>query len=296
MDIICDQPEHLPDLIRLNEIWIKEHFSLEAVDRALAADPQSIARDGGHTICAVEDGRVVGAVALFRGDEGHFELARMAVEPTRRQRGIGRALALAAIRKATERGATRLTLLSNTMLAPAIGLYRSLGFQVVLEQQHPEYARCNIVMEKALGESALPPQAISPGQEEIRSEWCVVANVVDEHPFGPDGLESRRGTKQFRPGAKVYVISWFPGMCESVVVIGIPRKSRKFIRIAMRAERLRDLRLGRMYSPAALHCLDKFREASGDAGEITLAQAEHLLNALPHWGASLKAKDPPDQQ
>lgn len=164
MDIICDRPEHLPDLIRLNEIWIKEHFSLEAVDRALAADPGSIARGGGHTICAVEDGRVVGAVALFRWDEEHFELARMAVEPTRRQRGIGRALALSAIEKAAERGATRITLLSNTILAPAIGLYRSLGFRVVREGQHPEYARCNIVMEKALGESALSPQAISRGQ------------------------------------------------------------------------------------------------------------------------------------
>ncbi len=157
MDIICDRPEHLPDLIRLNELWIKQHFSLEAVDRALAADPQSIVRGGGHTICAVEDGRVVGVVALFRCDEGHFELARMAVEPTHRQRGIGRTLAVAAIGKAAERKATRITLLSNTILAPAIGLYRSLGFRVVREGQHPEYARCNIVMEKALGENALPP-------------------------------------------------------------------------------------------------------------------------------------------
>jgi hypothetical protein len=39
MDIICDRPEHLAEFIRLNEIWIKEHFSLEPADRALAADP-----------------------------------------------------------------------------------------------------------------------------------------------------------------------------------------------------------------------------------------------------------------
>lgn len=152
MDIIYDRPEHLADLIRLNELWIEEHFALEDVDRALAADPGTIGREGGHTICAIEDGRVVGAVALFRRDDDHFELARMAIDPTYRRRGIGRALALSAIEKAAERGAKRITLLSNLVLGPAIALYRSLGFRVVREGQHPEYARCNIIMEKTLGE------------------------------------------------------------------------------------------------------------------------------------------------
>lgn len=155
MDMRCDRPEHLVDLIRLNELWINEHFALEEADRVLAADPQSIGRGGGHTICAIEDDRVVRAVALFRRDDEHFELARMAVDPACRRRGIGRALALAAIEKATERGAKKISLLSNTVLKPAIALYRSLGFRVVREGQHPEYARCNIVMEKTLGERAL---------------------------------------------------------------------------------------------------------------------------------------------
>lgn len=155
MDIFCDRPEDLADLIRLNELWIKEHFSLEAADRSLAADPGSILRGGGHTICAVEDGRVVGAVALFQRGEQHFELARMAVDPDYRRRGIGRALALFALEKGLERGARRITLLSNTVLEPAIALYRSLGFRAVREGQDPEYARCNVVMEKTLGASPL---------------------------------------------------------------------------------------------------------------------------------------------
>lgn len=150
MEIICDQPEHLAEFIRLNEIWIKEHFSLESSDRALAADPGVIARGGGHTLCAIEDGCVVGVVALFRRGEEQFELARMAVDPTCRGRGIGRLLALSAIQKAIHRKAKTISLLSNTALGPAISLYRSLGFRVVREGQHPEYARCNVVMEKAL--------------------------------------------------------------------------------------------------------------------------------------------------
>jgi putative acetyltransferase len=150
MEIIYDRPEHLAEFIRLNEIWIKEHFALEANDRALAADPGSIARGGGHTMCAVKDGRVVGAVALIRRSEDQFELAKMAVDPDHRGHGIGRALALAAIRKAADRNAKTITLFSNTVLGPAISLYRSLGFRVVHEGPHPEYARCNVIMEKTL--------------------------------------------------------------------------------------------------------------------------------------------------
>ncbi len=160
MEIIYDRPEHLTELVRLNEIWIKEHFSLESADRELAADPAAISRGGGHTICAVEDGRVVGVVALFRRGEEQFELARMAVDPNCRGRGIGRILALSAIQKAVQRKARTLSLLSNTALGPAISLYRSLGFRVVQEGQHPEYARCNVVMEKAL----LPTPSFRPGK------------------------------------------------------------------------------------------------------------------------------------
>jgi ribosomal protein S18 acetylase RimI-like enzyme len=161
MDVICDRPEHLAEFIRLNEIWIQEHFSLESADRALAADPGAIARAGGHTICAVEEGSVVGVVALFRRGEGQFELARMAVEPNCRGRGIGRILALSAIQKAVGRKAKTITLLSNTALGPAISLYRSLGFRVVHTGQHLEYARCNVVMEKTLGKGG-PSQPSFP--------------------------------------------------------------------------------------------------------------------------------------
>lgn len=36
--------------------------------------------------------------------------------------------------------------LSNTVLAPAIGLYRNHGFETTHLGSHPDYQRCNIVM------------------------------------------------------------------------------------------------------------------------------------------------------
>lgn len=146
MIIQLDSPACFSDFIRLNELWIAEHFEIEALDRHLSEDPGRVLREGGHIFSATIDGSVVGVAALFRDAPDHFELARMAVDPAHRGRGIGRALASAALQKARDEGATRVTLGSNTKLAPALALYRSLGFTVVREGQHPEYARCNITM------------------------------------------------------------------------------------------------------------------------------------------------------
>jgi ribosomal protein S18 acetylase RimI-like enzyme len=146
MIIECDRPDFFSDFIRLNEVWITEHFELEAMDRNLSEDPGRVLREGGHIFSATIDGIVVGVTALFRDGPDQFELARMAVDSAYRGRGIGRALALAALQKARDEGATRVSLGSNTKLVPALALYRSLGFTVVREGVHPEYARCNIVM------------------------------------------------------------------------------------------------------------------------------------------------------
>ena len=59
--------------------------------------------------------------------------------------------------------------------------------------------------------------------------WAIVANIKKEHPFGPGGLETKVGTRQFRGGTKVYIAGCFPGTCDAVVAIGLHRKSRRFI-------------------------------------------------------------------
>ncbi len=151
MDLETDSLEHLPDLVRLNEIWIREHFQIEREDERLAGDPRAILRNGGHTLTAAIAGQAVGVVALFASGPNEFELARMAVAPSHRGRGIGRFLAVSALELAAQLAARRLFLLSNTRLTPAIRLYESLGFRTVHEGTHPQYSRCNIVMEKLLG-------------------------------------------------------------------------------------------------------------------------------------------------
>ncbi len=145
--LTIDNEAHCSDFIRLNELWITEHFTLEEADRKLAEDPYRIVREGGHILSLVENAKVVGVCALFRESPIRFQLARMAVDPLARGKGYGEILIQAAISKAREKGARTVYLLSNTVLAPAVALYRKHGFQTVSEGAHPLYARCNIVME-----------------------------------------------------------------------------------------------------------------------------------------------------
>ena len=73
----------------------------------------------------------------------------MAVEERARGKGIGWRLGKAVLDRARDLGGTRVYLESNTILEPAIGLYRKLGFESVQSGASP-YDRCNIQMEVLL--------------------------------------------------------------------------------------------------------------------------------------------------
>ncbi len=47
--------------------------------------------------------------------------------------------------------------------------------------------------------------------------WTLVANIKHEISYGEEKMENRKGTKQFSPGTKVYIIDWFAGMCKDII-------------------------------------------------------------------------------
>ncbi|HEX2716629.1 MAG TPA: GNAT family N-acetyltransferase [Gemmatimonadaceae bacterium] len=133
----------------LNLAWIEQYFAVEPRDRFELDDPEAhILEPGGRIFLAELDAdggvAIVGACALMVGD-GAFKLAKMAVDPVARGMGIGRALAEAVIDRARALGATEVELYSNTVLVPAISLYRSLGF-VEVPLPHNDFRRANIKM------------------------------------------------------------------------------------------------------------------------------------------------------
>ncbi|QQR88605.1 MAG: GNAT family N-acetyltransferase [Myxococcales bacterium] len=131
----------------LNEAWIRRYFILEETDRiALEHPEEKIIQPGGCILFLLEGNDVLGCSALVKKDNTCFELAKMAVADHAQRRGYGELLGHACMERAKELGAERLYLESNTSLAPAMALYKKLGFKRLPQSETP-YMRCNIQME-----------------------------------------------------------------------------------------------------------------------------------------------------
>jgi len=140
-------PKYLPAFVELNREWIEKYFVLEPMDLAQLENPaDSILNNGGEIFFVLEGDTAVGTCAMVPHGEHSYELAKMAVSPAARGRGYGDVLMEAAIAWAKARGASTITLLSNTALEPAIALYHKHGFATVHLGPHPDYKRSNIEM------------------------------------------------------------------------------------------------------------------------------------------------------
>ncbi len=140
-------PKWAADFRRLNEEWITRYFELEPDDRRTLNDPEGeVIAGGGAIVVAVAEGEVVGTGALVAEGDGVYELAKMAVAPAWRGRGIGRLVAERLLRIARDRGARKVELVSQSGLTPALRLYSSLGFRRV-PVGAVAYARADVRME-----------------------------------------------------------------------------------------------------------------------------------------------------
>ena len=130
----------------LATIYDRYSTSLYDTARAMLRDPESTIIDrGGFIFVGLDGDCVAGVCALLSVGKKSYQLAKMAVSPELRGQGTGRRLAEAAIARARERGADEVELFSNTVLGPAISLYRSLGF-VEVPLENAEHLRSNIRM------------------------------------------------------------------------------------------------------------------------------------------------------
>lgn len=149
VEIVSYSQQYRDAFRSLNEYWITRHWKLEPHDYEVLGDPQAhIIDKRGFILVALRKGNPVGVCAMCKMESGgyDYELAKLAVAPESQRFGIGRMLCEAAIEKARKMGARKLFLESNTILRPAISLYRKLGFRE-LKEYHPAYVRGDIQME-----------------------------------------------------------------------------------------------------------------------------------------------------
>ena len=148
IEIVTYEPAYKEVFRDLNVEWISTYFKMEASDyKALDNADSYILQNGGHILVALLNKEPVGVCALIKMNDPSydFELAKMAVAPKAQGKKIGWIIGKAIKDKARSMGAKTLYLESNTILAPAISLYRKLGFVEVFGRNTP-YERCNIQM------------------------------------------------------------------------------------------------------------------------------------------------------
>ena len=149
--LVTWRPDLRAHFERLNREWIERWFVVEDADRAVFADPGGrIVEPGGQIFFVVDEAGVRGTCAMIRHDAETFELAKMAVEPAAQGRGYGDRLVEGAVEFARAAGAQRIILVSNTLLAPALNLYRKHGFRDVPLDPANGYTRADIQLELSL--------------------------------------------------------------------------------------------------------------------------------------------------
>lgn len=132
----------------LNVWWLRKYFEVEPIDETVLSDPeQFILSKGGEIFFSLIDGKPVGTVAMKLQAPGVFELTKLGVDPTVQQGGMGRALCQMVIDRFKARGGTTLFLETNTILEPAIKLYKRLNFVEMAPPEPSPYERANYYME-----------------------------------------------------------------------------------------------------------------------------------------------------
>lgn len=126
-DIRPDEGPALEDLQRRASLALGDHVAELTADPSLVALPPEHLAQG---FVAEHAGRVAGFAVLLREGLDEAELDGLFVEPEVWRRGVGRALAAEAERRARAAGARRIRVTANVR---AVAFYQACGYRVVGE-------------------------------------------------------------------------------------------------------------------------------------------------------------------
>lgn len=153
LKIIPFETKYADNFKALNIAWLEKYFYVEPKDDVLLSDCEnSILGAGGFIFMASYQNTIVGCFSLIPMAANHYELGKMAVDPTYQGLKIGQQLLSFAIDFAKKNNWKAVTLYSSTKLPAALHIYRKYGFKdVALEKELP-YTRSDVKMELVLKE------------------------------------------------------------------------------------------------------------------------------------------------
>ncbi len=120
--------EQVRQFFRHYAAWLGVDLSYQGFGDEVANLPGAYGEADGRLFFAEVDGRPAGCVGIRRFSEGVCEVKRLYVDPDQRGQGLGRKLALAAIKAAQALGYRRILLDTLPTMRIAVKLYRELGF------------------------------------------------------------------------------------------------------------------------------------------------------------------------
>ena len=125
-----DALEQVRQYFRNYAAWLGVDLSYQHFDEDMATLPAPYDGANGRLFFAELDGEPAGCVGVrpLPDSEGVGEMKRLYVTPEKRGRGVGRRLALAAIKAAKELGYRKLLIDTLPNMRLAVKLYRELGF------------------------------------------------------------------------------------------------------------------------------------------------------------------------
>jgi putative acetyltransferase len=149
-EIIEYTDAHAAAFRELNLEWLEKYNLTESHDLEVINDPRgTIIEPGGCIFLAKAGEDIIGSGALARIGETAYELAKMAVAPAWRGKGISKLLIERCLAKARELKAKKIVLFSNHQLTTAIGLYQKYGFRHVTVVDSP-FETADVKMELEL--------------------------------------------------------------------------------------------------------------------------------------------------
>ncbi len=152
ISIVDYKPEYKTAFRDLNKEWIDTYFRMEPADyESLDHPEENIINKGGFIFYGIHEGKPIAVCTLKKMTipDYDYELSKMAVTSGYQGLGIGKRLAIRVIEKAKELNARNVFIESNTILVPAINLYKKLGFKEVIGPPSP-FERSNIQLELIL--------------------------------------------------------------------------------------------------------------------------------------------------
>jgi len=107
--------------------------------------------------------------------------------------------------------------------------------------------------------------------------WCLVGNIVEERYFGYS-REIKRGTKKFRPNAKVYCFPplWGDGY-EEIMVIGKTRRRKSYQTVITSSKYITNWRLQKVYEPFII------KKMKGNGGWDDSEESKETISRMLEW-------------